>query len=168
MSKLTFDSVWKHQDQMLTDEIIATWNRLGVLPPGVDGRIRAQQVVFVVRNEARKIVGISTAYHLRSEQLRSPMLAFRAMLDPDYRIPGLLQKLFNVTFDQLEMSSYEMFPRPLGVIVEVENPNLLKVKKAVTSTGLTFIGFSPKGFPIRVKYFRNAQIDYDLHLSIEE
>jgi hypothetical protein len=164
MAELKFENVWGSKSDSLVEEIVATWESLGALPPESDPYRRAQQVVFVIRTQEDKIVGISTAFNVFIEQLKSNMIAFRGLILPGYRLPGLLIKLVNETFNHLESVQSQFKPQPLGVVVEVENPNLLRIKKAVTATGLTFIGFSKKGFPIRIKYFKNAEIKYDIQL----
>lgn len=158
MEELTFENVWGPKSDELITEIANKWKSMGVLPPDEVPEKRANQVVFLIRNTAQDIVGISTAYNLHVAQLKNHLLAFRGMIDPKYRYPGLFTKLVLNTFDYLEEVHGEIVPKPIGLLAEVENPNLLKIKQAVTRTGLIFIGYSRRGFPVRVRYFKGAKI----------
>lgn len=157
MEQLTFENVWGEKSPALIEEISNKWKSLGVIPPNESPEKRARQVVFLIRNEKRGIVGISTAYNLRVEQLGNHLLAFRSLLDPQYRIPGLFIKLVHSSFDYLESIHHTLEPKPIGLIAEIESPNLLKLRDAVTSTGFVFIGYSARKLPLRVKYFKGAK-----------
>lgn len=137
--------------------MIRTWQELHALPPGIDAEKRALQVVYVFRNPDHRILGISTAYLTRVERLRSYLFAYRAMIHPVYNAPGLFIHLTGKSIDFLESIHHEVSPRPIGVIAEMENQNLQKLRNVVTPSGLIFIGFSAKGNPLRVRYFKGAK-----------
>ncbi len=157
---ITFEEVFGKVDQKLAGELIDVWTNNNLLREGESGKERAKQVVLIVRNENQKIIGISTAYPIHVEQLKNKLFAFRCMLVPEYRYPGLLTKLTVKTRDYLEdiHSSYD--PYCIGIFTEIQNTKLNDHRKEAVypGSGFTFIGYSNKGFQIRVYYFKGVKI----------
>ena len=69
-----------------------------------------------------------------------------------------VSKLTTNTLDYLESIHKSIDQRVIGVIAEFENKDLQKINYAVSKSGFVFIGFSKKGNPIRVYYFKGAKI----------
>ena len=158
MSSYTFQNVWSLKDQDLLDEIVAAWDRVGAIPDQQSSQDRAKQVVFLIRDHNNQIAGISTAFISYFPQLKNKFFIFRCMIFPEYRAPGLLAKLTTMTLDYLESIHKSLNEKVIGVITEVENKQLQKLNRAILHTGFIFIGYSKRGNPIRVYYFKGAKI----------
>ena len=155
---ITFENVWMEKNQELLDEIVEAWNNVGAIPPGQSGIERAKQVVYIVRNEKKKIIGISTAYLSGVKRLRNNFFIYRCMVFPGNKIPGLFTKLTDLSLKYLESIHTTLKRKVIGVLTEVENKELQKLNLAILTTGLIFIGYSKRGNPIRVYYFKGAKI----------
>ena len=158
-SKITINDVWQSKSEELIEEIIAFWDARSAIPPNVDINKRAHQVVLVVRDEKNQIVGVTTSYLTNYAPLKNNFFVYRGMLAPAYRIPGLFIKMTSTTIRILEEFSKTMNEkdRPIGIIAEVENPNLKEARMTKTSSGMTLTGFSKKGNPVYVYYFQGAR-----------
>ena len=156
--KYSFHNVWSEKNQDLLDEIVDAWKQIGAIPPGQSGMDRAKQVVYLVRDENGKIVAITTAFITYFPQLKHDVFAFRALIFKENRIPGLLPKLTKMTLEYLESIHHSIDKNIIGVITEVENQSLQKLNRVVLSTGFTFIGYSKRGNPVRVYYFKGAKL----------
>ncbi len=159
MDQIKIVDVWSNKSEELIQEIVDTWKKVGALPNQVDPFIRAKQVVLVARNEDNEIVGITTAKKTYYTPLKNDFYFFRGLLLPDYRIPGLFINMTIKTFERLEEFNYALIgeKKPLGVITEVENPRLKKANLTKLSSGMVLIGFSTRGNPIYVYYFKGAR-----------
>ena len=122
---------------------------------------RLEQLVYVVRRKTdRSIVAESTAEEILVKQLRNYFFNIRFMVVRENVLsPGLLGKLITETFQVLEEK--RSFSRSIGVITLIENERLKQVltKAILPASGLVFIGNSPRGHQIRVRYFENALIN---------
>ena len=157
-NQFKFENVWSIKNQELLDEIVQAWARVGAVPEGQSGLDRAKQVVYLIRDPLDKIAGISTAYIGTVPRLKNDFFIFRCMIFPEYRYPGLLFKITKMTIDYLESIHSSLNQKVVGVFTEVENEQLKKLNFAVLPSGLTFIGYSKRGNPIRVYYFKGAKI----------
>ena len=157
---VSFEHVFDQISEPLADELILTWKKFGMLPEKEDGSKRASQAVVIARNAAGEIIGISTAFPAFIDQLKVTMFAFRCMVAPTNRVPGLLTKLTVETRKQLEKAHQENYPACKGIITEIYNDKLSeKRREAVFSaSGFVFIGYSKNGYQIRVYYFKGAKI----------
>lgn len=126
-------------------------------------RTRLKQVVLVIRNEADEVVGASTSYKAYISQLKNNLFAFRCFIDPAFRIPGLTSTLLVKTRDFLEQTSEQEVDdkdRCIGMITLVENERIMKFRNEAIwpASKMVYIGNSPKGYHIRVYYFKKALI----------
>jgi len=155
---LRFENVWSLKNQDLLDEIVEAWAILGVVPEGQSSMDRAKQVVYLVRNTDSKIVGISTTYISFIPKLKNKLFVYRCLIFPKYRYPGLLAMLTKMTLEYLESIHHSLNEKIIGVITEIENKSLQKLNLAVLPSGFVFIGYSKRGNPVRVYYFKGAKI----------
>lgn len=159
--KVTFENLWQKDLGELKKEIITIWKQYH---PGLEednAEERAKQIVFVIKNEFDQVVGISTAFKAYIKQLRNYLYAFRILILPEYRRPGLSTKLIIETRDFLEsIHQQDETNRAVGIISLVENEGLKKVKREaiLSASKLVYIGNSSKGHHIRVYYFKGATI----------
>jgi len=157
---ITVQSVFQKVDDHLANELIATWKKYGALPKEENGKERAAQVVIILRNKENNIIGISTAFPSYIEQLKCTLFAFRCMIAPEYRFPGLLTKITLETRNHLEKVYKQSHPECVGIITEIYNDKLSKNRREAvfTTSGFVFIGYSKNGYQIRVYYFKGAKI----------
>ncbi|MFZ6014059.1 MAG: hypothetical protein ACOYXT_27205 [Bacteroidota bacterium] len=156
--RLNFENVWKNNG--VPEDVIGLWKLYGVLSQDqID--LRAHQLVYVVRNESGSAIGVSTAFKAYIKQLRNYFYAFRCMLIPEYRIPGLTSKLVVMTRDFLEsIHEQDEGEKAIGVITLVENERIKQNRREAIwpASKMVYIGNSGNGSQIRVYYFKGARI----------
>jgi hypothetical protein len=156
-----FENVWKKSIPEVNQEVLAIWKQVGGLTD-VEAEKRLHQLVFIVRDEHERIVGISTAYKAYIKQLKNYLYAFRCMLVPDCRIPGLTSKLVVETRDFLEsIHESEGTDKAIGIITLVENERIKQHRNEAVwpASKMVYIGNSKEGHHIRVYYFKGARIN---------
>lgn len=124
---------------------------------------RMNQIVFALRTEDGKVVGVSTAHKAYIQQLKNHLYNFRCFIDPAYRIPGLTSTLLVKTRDWLEeihSTDGTEDERCIGMITLVENERIMKFRNEAIwpASKMVYIGNSPKGYHIRAYYFKKAMI----------
>jgi len=158
--KLIFQNVWKNTDSEIRDQVISIWKNFSKLTPEkIDERIG--QLLYVVKNEDNKVVGISTAFKTYIKQLRNHLYVYRCMITPDSSIPGLDAKLTVMSRDFLEsIHRADGSGEAIGVLALIENPKLKERALAKwPASGFVYIGNSMEGKHIRVYYFKGARIN---------
>ena len=153
-----FENVWCTKDQKLLNEIVEAWDRVHAIPANQSGQERAKQVVYLVRNKNDEIIGISTAYFTFIPNLNNNLFVYRCMIFPGNNIPGLFTKITLLTIEYLESIHKSLNQKVIGILTEVENKSLQKLNLAVLPSGFVFIGYSKRGNPLRVYYFKGAKI----------
>ena len=160
---LIFENLWQKKDLPVGAEVKKLWKKN--FPSFTDDQLntRLQQVVFALRTEDGKVVGVSTAHKAYIEQLKNRMYNFRCFIDPEHRIPGLTSTLLVKTRDLLEeryLTDGEDDTRCIGMITLVENERIMKYRNEAIwpASKMVYIGNSPKGFHIRAYYFKKALI----------
>jgi hypothetical protein len=157
--KVTFINVWGKKLPEIESQVLKIWKELGGLTDS-QCKERLNQLAFVVLNGAGEVVGISTAFKTFIKQLNNYLYAFRCIILPESRIPGMDAKLLVVTRDFLE-SIHKDDERDIsvGVITLVENPGLKQRNHAIwPASQMVYIGNSKNGSHIRVYYFKGARI----------
>jgi hypothetical protein len=158
--KVLLENVWKKDVSPFRAEVLEIWRRHGGGAES-DAQQRLEQLVFLVRNASGEVVGISTAFKAYVKHLRNHFYAFRLLLVPGYRIPGLTSKLLVSTRDFLE-SIYggDGAEKAIGMITLVENEAIKENRNEAIwpASKMVYIGNSKEGNPIRVYYFKGARI----------
>ena len=145
------------------ESIRKLWKRNFPAMTEVQAHARLKQVVFAIRNETGEVVGVSTCYKAYISQLENHLFAFRCFIDPAFRIPGLTSTLLVKTRDFLEQTTEQEVDekeRCIGMITLVENDRIMKFRNEAIwpASRMAYIGNSPKGYHIRVYYFKKALI----------
>ncbi|UXX78431.1 hypothetical protein N7E81_13800 [Reichenbachiella carrageenanivorans] len=157
-----FQNVWNGKKPEIKAQIIGFWTALGALPKSAKAEERVEQVVFVIMDKQKQVVGVSTVYSALVPTLGFHMLHFRCLIHPEHRQNNLAKDIVLKTWthfnEQANSSDSEVNK---GIIMEVENPVINKNKpEAVwTDTQMVYIGKSSRGLPIRVRYFDGAIIN---------
>lgn len=154
------ENVWCREVDSIRDQVLEIWRHHGG-PIGDQAEDRLRQLVFVVKDEMGRVVGISTAFKTYIKQLRNHFYAIRLMLVSGYRIPGLTSHLLVSTRDFLEsVHEQDDTDQAIGLITLVENPLLKEHRNEAIwpASGMVYIGNSKEGHHIRVYYFKGARI----------
>lgn len=159
---INIENVWRKVSSQMREEIISFWTKHKLLPPQVSAEERITEVALVARNEVGHVVGISSAGQIRFKQLNdNHFFTYRSVLLPQYRVPGLPQKMIVETRDILEdYASKMIINKCIGMLTFVENPQIMKnINEAVwPSSKMVYIGHDKLGRQIRVYYFKEATI----------
>lgn len=157
---ISFENVWRKDNTVIKRQVLDIWLRVVGLHPD-EAHQRIDQLVFVALNEKKEVIGISTAVKIYVKRLHNFLYAFRCMLLPDYRIPGLTSKLLVMTRDFLEgIHEHDGDEKAIGVITLVENKKLREHRNEAVwpASRMVYIGDTREGVPIRVYYFKGARI----------
>lgn len=84
-----FVDVWDHATDTQKSEAKEFWQRHGILPEGVDGDVRANELNAFAYHDGQ-LVAVSTARISLWEPLRRKFLFGRVAVDPAHRRSGLL------------------------------------------------------------------------------
>jgi hypothetical protein len=157
--QIAFENVWLTESSSVKEAVAKVWKNYFTMNED-ETQLRAQQLVFIVRDEDGEIIGISTAYKVYIKQLRNFLYAVRFMILPQYRIPGLLPQLVTKTREFLEsIHDKDHTERCIGLIALIENEEMKKkIRAAILPSGFVYIGNSGAGHHIRVYYFKGARI----------
>ncbi len=155
------ENVWNRVSPDLRREVVQFWMAKNALSIQEEAEERAEQVVFIVRDLVRQIVGLCTAKKMFSERLNNFVYFYRTMIDPSYQRSGLAFDLLIKTRDFLETRFTQGIEREsIGILLTVENEDInATFRKAIwPRTGFVFIGFNRNGHQVRVYYFKDAEI----------
>jgi hypothetical protein len=124
---------------------------------------RASELLMVAFDENRNVIATSTYVKSRVKLLNDNWLyQYRCFVEPDCRVLGFDVHLTLKSLQTLENEARSDQDRPVGVFVVVENPKLNedKIHRAAVwrAYQMYFIGYTSKGYPIRVYYFEGAKI----------
>ena len=156
---LSIENIWKDVSEERIEEISQFWKANQLIGPNVDVVARAKQGLYVARNQDNTMVALTTAYPQFIKQLGNYLFAYRCVILPSYRYPGLLTKLTMLSRDYLESISTSFEPRCVGLITEVQNTSLAQYKKPIyPGTEFVFLGYTADGSQIRGYYFKQAEL----------
>lgn len=156
---IQIEPVWNQITPELTAELRAFWRENNAIGDPQMANERAQQAICVARAATGKICGVSTAVLCVLPRLLQPMYYYRTFLAKTARGQGLVTAMHNQSHEILQTYNQALAtPESLGVLVELESPFLSALyKHAYTpETNTIFIGYSPRGFQLRVCYFKGA------------
>ena len=145
------------QSEVTEADILELWRREDVVPEA-EARKRVHEVHLVALHEDDGLVGLSSAYLRRNEQLQLDLWYYRAYVSGAHRRSNVAVNLAVTGRDHLqERYTSGQDVRGQGIAYAVENEGLKHVNQALwLPTGLTFIGVDAKDDHIRVRYFPGA------------
>jgi hypothetical protein len=154
-----FDTVWNACTPALSEEIIAFWRSENALPAEDDPALRTGQTVVVARDMDGRIAGTCTAYLRVVPRLGQPMYYFRMFFSGGHRRRYSIIPMMKEAQKALSAHNSGLpVPESLGVVMEVENPNLRRHTNPTWPVGFNFIGYSPRGLPLYAYYFPGAKL----------
>lgn len=151
-----YENVWQKVNEQLTAEIVAFWRAESALPADEDAGNRARQVVVVMRDADGAIAAISTAVIKRIPRLLQPLYYYRTFCAEKHRGRRTMLDMLSHCQDALrEYNNGLNNPEAIGMLIELESSMLAgRYDEAQnTETGFSFIGQSPRGFNLFVRYF---------------
>ena len=160
---MSFDAipVWRRVTPELEVELLEFWKRNNAI--GDDGRARqrASQAVCIARDDEGVVCAVGTAAVRVLPRLRQPTYYYRQFFDAAHRGKGQALAFANACRQVLQEYNASLpVPEALGMLVEVQNPMLAKRYDVAFEpvTGYSFIGYSPRGFVLRVSWFDGATL----------
>lgn len=154
--------VWKQATAELQAELLEFWQSHRAIGDPQQARRRAVQAVCIARGDDGRLCAVSTALLCVLPRLRQPLYYFRMFLAKSVRGQGHVFPFLNRCRLILQQYNQELAqPESLGVLVELENRHLVAPpfqKAFLEEVGSVFIGYSPRGLPLRVSYFDDARL----------
>lgn len=151
--------VWKQVTPELKAELLDMWQRNNTLQDPALAATRAGQAVCIARDEHGKTIAVGTAVLRVLPRLRQPMYYYRQFFAKELRGRAKAVPFFERAKDILEAYNAALpAPESLGVLLELENPQLAARYNMAQGALTTFIGYSPRGLQLRVSYFRDATL----------
>jgi hypothetical protein len=135
----------------LAAEIEALWTSTGAIPPAEAAR-RTNEVAFVVRDAAGKLVGVNTVYVMDFLRQGEPYYFYRAFVRADDRRSfGVQPALVRET--RLFLAQYPGTggaPKPRGMVIVAENAKVGRegVRRRLERMGWHYFGKGPRGFDV--------------------
>lgn len=153
--------VWRQVTPEIEAELVEFWTRNGALADPAKAALRARQAVCIARDSEGALCAVGTALLRIIPRLRQPTYYYRQFFAESHRGQKLTMPFFERARQVLEEHNASLAqPESLGVLVELENRGLdARYQNAVEPrTGATFIGYSPRGFQLKVIYFAGAKL----------
>ena len=150
--------LFDHQDTVAADDVVALWEREGVVDRAEAER-RVHEVLLVGVHEGSDLAGVSTAYLRRNEQLRMDLWHYRAFVPDAHRMSNVAVNLAVQGRELLEQRFVSgQDARAGGLLFSVENEGLKRYfNDAIWQpSDVVFIGESRGGAHVRVHYFEGA------------
>jgi len=154
-------SVWRQVTPELEAELLEFWKRNSAIGDDDRARQRAAQAVCIVRDDEGAIRAVGTAAVRVLPRLRQPTYYYRQFFDTSHRGKGQALAFANASRQILQAYNASLpVPEALGMLIEVQNPMLAKRYDVAFEpvTGYSFIGYSPRGFVLRVSWFDGATL----------
>lgn len=159
-STYTLVPAWKRDDPKIEAEVTSFWERLGILPPGADPRMRVKQVCAVAY-EGDRVIAVATAVIGVRPALRYKFANYRCAVDPDRRGGEVAVHLTRFSKKILEEWAAE-HPQEgvMGMVAELQGYSAARTREPVwPATGLTLVGRTPEGDQVRLVWFRHARLE---------
>ena len=153
--------VWKDVTPVLLAELVALWRNTHAIADPTRALQRARQAVCVARDEAGAVCGVGTAIVRVPPRLRQPVYYYRQYFAPHVRGRKLAVPFFNRAREVLrDYNATLPAPESLGVLLELENRQLAAhyTRAWEPAADSAFIGYSPRGLPLRVSWFEDARL----------
>jgi hypothetical protein len=159
---LDFLPAWMQVTPALSAELVDLWRRNHALANPQKAKLRSLQAVSLVRDGSGRLCGVATAVLRTLPRLRQPLYYYRQYFAPEIRGQGQALPFFLHARKVLqEWNAAQPEPESLGLLLEVENRQLQRhyaLAHERAAADAVFIGYSPKGLPLRASYFDDARL----------
>ena len=150
-SNIEFRDVWRKDDKQAEADVIALWQRSGVLPKGVDPRQRAKEIC-VLAYENGALVAVTTVTLDMLQVVRTKMAFFRALVDSEYRSQKVLVPLTYAMHQAMERYAIAHPDLKIGgTAAVVSAPNT--IYKPVGSAEMILVGYTTRNEPVLLRWF---------------
>lgn len=156
-----YQNVWKQVTPALAEEITAFWIAEKALPRNAKPDARAQQVVVVMRDDDGSIAAVSSAVPRVVPRLRQVLYYYRTFCAEKHRRNNTSIPIMQATQNALRDYNLGLAkPEAIGIIIEIESTyiNQRYPEAFWPATMFSFIGYSPRGLPLRVHYFTDFKL----------
>lgn len=160
MLDIEFRAGWRRNDAEMETDAKAFWqNRKRVLPRNIDPDKRAHELCAIAYRDG-EAVGVSTAVIQYIEQFRSNMAVYRCAVATEFGHQPLSWRITNYSRVVLERWSLENpAEKVMGLMAIMQSKTLVtRYPDVFGVVDMTFTGFAPSGFPVRVAWFTHATI----------
>lgn len=159
-AEFTLSSTWPQISDEDAGNLLAFWKHEGAIPDETQAKARLKQAVLLARDANGEVAGVCTALPMTPPQLGQPVYFWRAFIAPQWRQTRLIYTFLMQSFDHLEAFARERDYPCIGVILELENNRFGEVFRQAEwrKPHFVYIGKSPRGLDVRVRYFRGARL----------
>ena len=150
-SDIEFRDVWRKDDKQAEADVIALWERMGVLPKGVNPNARAKEIC-VVAYKGSELVAVTTVTIEMLQVVRTKMAFIRALVADSHRTQKILTPLacaLHQAMERYALAHPEL--RIGGTAAVIAPPNT--IYKPVGSAGMNLIGYTNKNEPVLLRWF---------------
>lgn len=147
-------------DSVGPDDVLALWEREGVLP-GPMARERVKQVGLVAITGESEVAGVSTTYLQHNPQLRMDLWYYRTFVGSAHRHTNVARHLISGNRDLLERRfTGGEDTRAAGMIFALEHEGMKRHLNTAlwAHSRFVFIGDDQHGWHVRVYYFPGARV----------
>jgi len=154
-------AAWRADNAQFEADAIAFWQRLSLLPPGVDPDARAKELAAVAYRDG-ELVAVSTLAVTRLKQVGANVAMLRAATDPEHRRAHLANALSIFTREVIEAWATD-HPEAriggMGAVIESENLRGREKEPVWPTTKMILIGHLPNGRQLRLYWFPDFRLD---------
>jgi hypothetical protein len=131
----------------------------------VDGTLAPEEVdaltadaVYLAYTDTGEMAGVTTASKNKMTSLNNHCLyRFNCFVDPLFRHLALETELSRITFEWLEEKAHADVENPIGIFSVLQSDKPLQ-KGIWPELNMYLMGFTSRGYPIRIHYFKKARI----------
>jgi hypothetical protein len=148
-------------DEVSTEDVIGLWGREGAVPDEEEAARRVREVRLVGIDRDEGVVGVSSLFLRRNEQLRMDLWNYRTYVAADHRRSNLAAQLIFRNRDEMEQRFVRgEDTRAGGLLFELEHQRLQHYfnKALWLPADFTFIGENEWGHHVRIHYFPGATV----------
>ena len=152
-SNIEFRDVWRKDDKQVEADVIALWQRMGVLPKGVNPNARAKEIC-VAAYEGGDLIAVTTVNIEMLQVVRTKMAFFRALVAEDHRAQKVLVPLTYALHQAMER--YALAHPELkigGTAAVVAAPNT--IYKPVGAAEMILVGYTGRNEPVLLRWFNS-------------
>ncbi|HEV7659561.1 MAG TPA: hypothetical protein VGO55_06915 [Allosphingosinicella sp.] len=152
---------WRRDDPEIEADAIAFWNRIGVLPEGVDPASRAKELIAVAYKDGQ-LIAVATALIEHVDFLGVRMAVLRGATDPAFRRGRVQLALAVPSHDALRdwalANPEEKLAGAIAFVAAAEWGDFTRMPVWPESE-LEVVGYTPDNRQIRVRWFDHFRLD---------
>lgn len=151
---------WQQLDPAVGETIRTFWLREEANVAGDVATRRLPEVVAHIVDEHGELAAVATVATKILPRLGQPMYYYRCFVGKAWRSSKLVRPLLRHTQEVLQKYAREHDYPCIGILLELENEGFGDTLRWAQWPGVdyTFIGISPRGLDLRVRYFRGAML----------